>query len=1068
MKLYALLIGINYYDRNSEPQINHLDGCLNDIFNIQNFLQTNYSDMLLDNSQIVLLRNEEATRQNVIDGFRKHLSKAQEGDVALIYFSGHGSVNTTAPEFQQYTMDNQEQTWVLYDSRTKNGLDLADKEIALLLMEIGNNQPQIVVISDSCHSGSVTREVEDFMNLKVRMCKASNEARTLDSYLYGAYLTRANLRIPETKHILLSACDRSEKARETSTETGFFSSALLSVLEKTGGQLQYAELFVQVRATIQNYTKNQTPQVEPHGGFNPRIGFLGRKVEEGKFKRYRVWHSDNGNWKIDVGAAMGISSDLSAPIFIKVFDAVSEGNLIKKVQIGNLNVTQSSIIGQDILPNRDVVYWGEPVALPLSPIFVYAESTTQDLLKKTFDEALESGIYFHDNKAICRFEIKIESNNFLVYDTSNELMVQGVEGTDDNSKKYLMDILKNLARWLRTLELQNNKTKLNQKAIDFSLEISPFNYETQTFRDPSVTLEYDGQNGIPFKAILRNNSNTKLFFSLLYLTPSYGIVWFDSQGNNIINSGNREIILLENNFNLRGDTTDEIDTLKLIFSTNSIDSSILQLEGLKLGEIVKPVNLKGIDVFRSIGDSEPDWFTNSISIRIVRKKPASVGLNILDLGNGVEIQSHPNFSASLTTQSLMSNTRSLEKLTIRNAYFKKNDKFGIVNFAQKVVGGDQSIFELSEINNSESLKEHPLNIVLKPENIKEGITFPFIFDGENFLPWGKTTLDVTGEINCALNNIPDEVNNKTRGFGKSLRLVFLKFANNVGLAQSPNVLSWVDYSANATRKTEGLKEKIQSANKILLIIHGIIGDTKLMAPPFKEVVENKRFDLVLTYDYENLNTTIEETAKILLNTLKEVGFNENDEKELVIVAHSMGGLVSRYMIESTELGGDKLIDRLIMVGTPNAGSKFGDFVNYFNWMNMLLGFATNFFPSAILAIIGGILKTTEKSLFVTLEEMKPLSPFIENLSGLSKTKVPYYVVSGDVNNYLKTYSDQKNLVDKIEGQIGDWLYTNSPNDIAVSIESISSVEAIDKKRVDCHHLNYFEIEESMNAIKNSF
>jgi len=48
------------------------------------------------------------------------------------------------------------------------------------------------------------------------------------------------------------------------------------------------------------------------------------------------------------------------------------------------------------------------------------------------------------------------------------------------------------------------------------------------------------------------------------------------------------------------------------------------------------------------------------------------------------------------------------------------------------------------------------------------------------------------------------------------------------------------------------------------------------------------YDLVLTFDYENLHTTIEENARSLKLRLESVGLGANHGKKLHIVAHSMG------------------------------------------------------------------------------------------------------------------------------------------------------------------------------------
>ncbi|MGX9727009.1 MAG: esterase/lipase family protein [Candidatus Electronema sp. VV] len=111
------------------------------------------------------------------------------------------------------------------------------------------------------------------------------------------------------------------------------------------------------------------------------------------------------------------------------------------------------------------------------------------------------------------------------------------------------------------------------------------------------------------------------------------------------------------------------------------------------------------------------------------------------------------------------------------------------------------------------------------------------------------------------------------------------------------------------------------------MVHGIIGDTENIAQGLMQVRDangtalSKKFDLVLTYDYENLNTKIEDTARKLKEQLRDVGLHENDSKRLTLLVHSMGGLVSRWFIEQE--GGNKIVDHLVMCGTPNVGSPFG-------------------------------------------------------------------------------------------------------------------------------------------------
>ena len=89
------------------------------------------------------------------------------------------------------------------------------------------------------------------------------------------------------------------------------------------------------------------------------------------------------------------------------------------------------------------------------------------------------------------------------------------------------------------------------------------------------------------------------------------------------------------------------------------------------------------------------------------------------------------------------------------------------------------------------------------------------------------------------------------------------------------------------------------------------------------------YDLVLTFDYENLSSDIVEIATNLKTQLNNVGIVPEDGKHFDIIVHSLGGLVSRTMLET--LGGHTFVDNLIMFGTPNGGSRFGKIVDYQNF-----------------------------------------------------------------------------------------------------------------------------------------
>jgi pimeloyl-ACP methyl ester carboxylesterase len=72
------------------------------------------------------------------------------------------------------------------------------------------------------------------------------------------------------------------------------------------------------------------------------------------------------------------------------------------------------------------------------------------------------------------------------------------------------------------------------------------------------------------------------------------------------------------------------------------------------------------------------------------------------------------------------------------------------------------------------------------------------------------------------------------------------------------------------------------------------------------------------FSYDCREEWIEETAAHLAEFIKR----EAGERRIVIIAHSMGGIVSRYYVE--RLGGEDRTDALILLGTPNRGTPSSD------------------------------------------------------------------------------------------------------------------------------------------------
>lgn len=137
----ALCIGINNYPGT------HMDlqGCVNDA--------NDWSAALAERGfKVAKLLDDQATKAAMVKAMNDLIGKAGKGDSLVITFSGHG---TYQPDEDGDEADGLDEALCPYDLQTK-GEALIDDEIRAIF---GARKAgvRIVLISDSCHSGTVTR-----------------------------------------------------------------------------------------------------------------------------------------------------------------------------------------------------------------------------------------------------------------------------------------------------------------------------------------------------------------------------------------------------------------------------------------------------------------------------------------------------------------------------------------------------------------------------------------------------------------------------------------------------------------------------------------------------------------------------------------------------------------------------------------------------------------------------------------------------------------------------------------------------------------------------------------------
>lgn len=141
----SIHIGLNFVDPGHyQGWDGRLKGCVNDARSMEEIANT-------QGFTTCLLLNEQATADGVKSAIAGAAHQLKEGDILFLTYSGHGG---QVPDPVEVGEEDYDETWVLYDR------ELLDDELYTLWGAFATGV-RILVLSDSCHSGSVAKEFRE-------------------------------------------------------------------------------------------------------------------------------------------------------------------------------------------------------------------------------------------------------------------------------------------------------------------------------------------------------------------------------------------------------------------------------------------------------------------------------------------------------------------------------------------------------------------------------------------------------------------------------------------------------------------------------------------------------------------------------------------------------------------------------------------------------------------------------------------------------------------------------------------------------------------------------------------
>ena len=243
----ALLVGVGDYKSDLIPD---LQGPPKDVEAMARLLTDPTLGYAFPPENVCVLRGEQATRAGVEDAFKRALiDRAQPGDVAVFYFSGHG---TQIADQSRDEPDEKDEALLMYDSWTPGVETLRDDDLGQLLARLHRATDHVVLLLDACTSGGASRSVgararqviRDDLPVSAPITPGGDGEGIASDSLPGLVM-------------LSAARDGSLALEPPDGGLGYFTAALIETLLESPGQATWAQVGRKIPARLEQLSDHQ-------------------------------------------------------------------------------------------------------------------------------------------------------------------------------------------------------------------------------------------------------------------------------------------------------------------------------------------------------------------------------------------------------------------------------------------------------------------------------------------------------------------------------------------------------------------------------------------------------------------------------------------------------------------------------------------------------------------------------------------------------------------------------------------------------------------------------------------
>ncbi len=364
---------------------------------------------------ITILLNEQATYAGIIEALKRLQSKIVPGDIVVIHYSGHG----------QQIMDNNGEeiddmdealipydAWVKYTHNYKGENHLRDDELGRIITSFRNDlekNGQLLLLLDSCHSGSATRGGLARGSKTVFAPEGWKPSKNADTTGGSDMFEKESISESAAPFVLISGASANELNYEYEGY-GSLSYAFSKAMSDLGTNFTYRQLFSKISSIMNVISPNQTPTIE--GDKDYKL-FKGDYVKQEQY--YEVISMPrNDVIKIQAGKLHGIFKNTTVSILPAGSQSFSQDKVITTGKVALAKFNESNILLDKPLPNsNNMDYW----------VFINDRTYGDIALKVYMDSSIREK------------ELKIEIGDFLKENKLGEIVTDSLGSEVTISKK---------------------------------------------------------------------------------------------------------------------------------------------------------------------------------------------------------------------------------------------------------------------------------------------------------------------------------------------------------------------------------------------------------------------------------------------------------------------------------------------------------------------------------------------------------------------------------------------------------------------------------------------------------